>query len=169
MNHQRRAGIALAVIVVWVQFLTAGCDMKNESEKVSNDLVALRNLVEFHLPAKSARWEIFGTPEHTEGIPGPTDFITLIAELETSDPAPVIRRETGTAWIAPEAARPWLSGSFKLILEKNKNDIDLTRVPECSLFRGSLKSSGKPVHGFICTAPGRALIYLTLANYAEVD
>lgn len=149
--------------------ILTGCNMKKENTNTSNDVAGLRSLVELDLPVKNARWEVFGTPEYTGGVPGPTDFITLIAEIETSQ-STNIGRETGTAWIAPEAARSWLSEGFKLMLEKNKNSsVSLSQMRNCRVLQGKLKKTGKPVDGFICSDSNRALIYLTLVDYATTD
>ena len=112
----------LGIRVLCATFFLLGCNMKDEVSKVSSDLAALRNVVNFDIKTKSTRWEVFGTPEYTGGVPGPTDFVTLIAEIEPEDQKFFeIMPPTGEVWIAPEAARPWLSSTFRSMLEGNKN------------------------------------------------
>lgn len=142
--------------------------MKDDTTKVSDDSVGLRNLVELELPIKTVRWEVFGTPEYTGGVPGPTDYITLIAEVSPADQKTFeARQETGTVWIAPESARPWLTERFRLMLSTHRNTtVDLSRAFNCRRFEARIKTTGKIADGFICNDSGRSLVYLTLASYS---
>jgi hypothetical protein len=138
--------------------------MKND--KPSFDLAAFRDLVEVDVPITSIRWEIFGTPEYTGGVPGPTDYVTLIAEVETSS-QDMYRRSpaTGAEWIAPEAARPWLTEGFRAMLAKNRgNNADLPSSYNCRKLLARFKKDKMPVEGFICSDAGKSLIYLTLED-----
>jgi hypothetical protein len=142
--------------------------MKNETTKDSNDIAAFRNLLEIDFSIRTARWEVFGTPEYTGGVPGPTDFITLIAEVEPSDTKTFeARPKTGDVWIAPEAARPWLTEGFRSMLAKNRSTTtDLSSMFNCRKFQGKLKNNAKLAEGFICNDQEKSLIYLTLSDYA---
>jgi hypothetical protein len=159
----RRQSNLLAKVLL-IGTLIAGCEMANG--KSSNDLTGFRDLVETDVPATSVRWEVFGTPEYSGGVPGPTDYVTLIAELEPSDQEKFRSRpETGEVWIAPEAARPWLAKEFRSLLQKHANSTtDLSTMPDCRVLRAKIKKSGKPVSGFICNGAGRSLMYLTLVD-----
>lgn len=132
----------------------------------SDDLAELQKIIELDLVAKSIHWEIFGTPEYTGGVPGPTDFVTLIAEVPSLDELKLGGRpKAGAIWIAPEASRPWLSGVNRTMLAKFRNkSVDLSQFPNCRIASGKLKKTGKQVYGFICNGPVKALIYLTLAD-----
>jgi hypothetical protein len=136
--------------------------MKNE--KPSSEMAAFRELVQLDVPIKSVKWEIFGTPEYSGGVPGPTDYITLIAEVESSDDDGVQQGQpTGVVWIAPEAARPWLTEGFREMLAKNRgNDADLSSAYKCRRLQAKIKKDKTPVYGFICSDSGKSLIYLTL-------
>jgi hypothetical protein len=144
---------------------STGCDM--EKQKVSDDIVEFRSLVDTDLGAKSVRWEVFGTPEYTGGVPGPTDYVTLIAEVEPWDQERFeARPETGKQGITPEAARPWLSEGFRSMLAKHRNDsTDLSSIYNCRKFEAKIKKSQRPVNGFICNDSGKSLVYLTLADH----
>lgn len=144
--------------------LSVGCSRENQLRKVSDNLVELREIIDLQIAAKSARWETFGTPEYNGGVPGPTDYITLVAELESeSSELETNKIPTGITYIAPEAARPWLSDEFRTILAQNKNtDVDLSRKADCRKYATTLKKTGKPVGGFVCSKSGRMLLYLTL-------
>lgn len=61
--------------------------MDDKPPGVSNDITALRDVVDMPVDLNWARWKIFGTPEHTAGVPGPTDYITRVAELELAPPS----------------------------------------------------------------------------------
>jgi hypothetical protein len=132
----------------------------------SDDLAELQKIVELDLATTSIHWEIFGTPEYTGGVPGPTDFVTLIAEVPSLDELTLRTRPQANAmWIVPGAARPWLSGVNRSMLAKFRNtSVDFSRLPNCRVANGKLRKTGKQVHGFICNGPVKALIYLTLAD-----
>jgi hypothetical protein len=129
-------------------------------------LAELQRIVELDLIAKSIHWEIFGTPEYTGGVPGPTDFVTLIAEVPSLDELMLEERQKANAiWITPSAARPWLSETNRLMLANFQNtSVEFSRLPNCRVANGKLRKTGKPVYGFICNGPVKALIYLTLAD-----
>lgn len=146
-----------------------GCSMKDEVTKVSTDVAALQKIVHLDFTPTSARWELFGTPEYIGGVPGSTDFVTLIAELAPLDEK-AFRASTpaGKVWIAPESARPWLAGPFHAMLDKNKNmTIDLSTHSDCRPFNATLKQTGKNVKGFACSNAGKLLVYLTLADNSQ--
>lgn len=153
-------------IVVLCALFSTGCDMKNEQPKVSSDIAAFRNLVDMNLGVETARWEVFATPEYTGGVPGPTDFVTLVAEVTPPDRKAEQSHGTGSIWIAPEAARPWLSEEFRSLLTKHGNtSVDLSSMLNCRKLDGKLKKTGKPIEGLICTRAEKSLIYLTLSDY----
>jgi hypothetical protein len=154
-----------AVCVFFMLFLL-GCNMSDEDSKSSTDMAALRNTVNLDIPAKSIRWEIFGSPECTGMVPGPTDYMTLIAELEPSDAKTFSAMPAGDKTRAvPESVRRWLGESFRSMLEKHKYlTIDLSVESNYRPLKASLKSTGKPVDGFICSDGIKFLVYLNLAG-----
>jgi hypothetical protein len=156
-----------ALMITAAILFLEGCSMEDPKPGVSDNLSALREIVNIQIPAKSARWEIFGTPEYTGGVPGPTDFVTLIAELTPTEPNWLDSKKepTGDIYVAPEAARPWLSEPFRRLMEKNKNiSADLSSQLTCRKYETSLKKTGKQVNGFACSNADRLLIYLTLSS-----
>lgn len=161
VSNMKRIKQALSAVAIT---LLQGCSMEEPKTTVSNDLAKLRDTINLQIPTKSARWEIFGTPEYQGGVPGPTDYITLVAELQ-SDKSWFDENKsmTGETFIAPEAARPWLTSEFRQILEKNKNsNVDLSGKANCRKFSTILKKTGKPVEGFVCGSSDSVLLYLTL-------
>ena len=101
------AAICASVVAVLLVFFRSGEDA---AAKVSTDLDALRNTITLDIAANAGTWEIFGTPEYRGGIPAPTDYVTVIAELSLADAGAAFPREpAGRRMVAPEAARPWLS------------------------------------------------------------
>jgi hypothetical protein len=141
--------------------------MKDESPRLSTDIAAFHKLIEIDITGNSVQWEAFGTPEYTVGVPGPTDYITLIAEVEPADQSSLdMKEQTGKVWIAPESARPWLSSSFRSMLENNKNtEINLSSKFPCRKIQATLRKTSKPIDGFICIDAGKMLIYLTLDDF----
>lgn len=97
--------------------------MDDNKKNVSEDLVALNAIVPVPAETQSARWEILGMPEYTGGVPGPTDHMTLVAELESDENLWTTLPKEGPAdvYIVPKAARPWLSNDFRQLLDKSKN------------------------------------------------
>lgn len=84
--------------------------MDESKSKVSSSADELHRIADIPFSAQSVRWEIFGTPEYHGGVPGPTDFITLAAELKHVDQNWLERLpdEEGSEFIVPGAVRPWL-------------------------------------------------------------
>lgn len=144
--------------------LLAGCSPDVSKPGVSNDLVKLRGIIDLQIPTKSARWEVFGTPEYTGGVPGPTFLITLVAELHSEEsPFDAQNERTGSVYIAPEAARPWLSEDFLQTLDADKGKkVDLSSKANCGKFATTLKKTGEPIKGFVCANAGRTLLHLTI-------
>jgi hypothetical protein len=160
-----KAARALAMLSTAAVLCISGCSAQDKKTKVSDDIKALQQLVDISADLKSARWEMFGTPEYDGGVPGRTDYMTLVAEIE-----PITHAESFTAgtsdkriYIVPEAARPWLSSRFRSILEANKNaNIDLGTTAGCHVYSAKIKKSGRVVSGFSCEKSKKVLLYLAL-------
>lgn len=141
--------------------------MDESKSKVSSSADELHRIVDIPFSARSVRWEIFGTPEYHGGVPGPTDFITLVAELKHVDENWLERLpdEEGSEFIVPGAVRPWLDRSFQDILRKNQNTtLVLPSANNCRVLKARLKKTSAPVKGFACRDSDSALIYLTLSS-----
>jgi len=148
-------------------FLLGACSFEDQSPQ-SEDIAALRALINIPIEAKSARWDIFRTPETgSRGVPGPDDFTTLVAELDhEQDWFSSLKEPTGDIFIVPEAARPWLTKEFHDLLQRNKTSYaDLSSQADCRKYATSVASSGRKVKGFACKAAGRTLLYLTLDSH----
>lgn len=156
----RTTGAIAAVFIVapLVAFLWS-----SQASRESDDLAALQDIVAVPDGATSARWEIFGTPEATGLVPGPTDYYTLIAELQ---PALASTVEAAGALdddipVMPEAARPWLSDGFRALMEQSRNArLRLSAHKNCRAYQTTVRKSGRLVQGFLCTDAGRTLLYL---------
>ena len=153
------------VTVSAIAILLGGCSMDDNKSKVSDDVSALRNILILPAGAQSARWEIFGTPEYTGGVPGPTDYMTRVAEIKLPDGSNEFSTNSGqeSVYIVPEAARPWISNDVRSILDSHKNStLDLSTTKDCHAYTAKLKQTGNPVNGFACAKPGRVFLYLSL-------
>ena len=165
LQKPAKAGHALAMLATAAVLCISGCSAQDRKLNASADVKALQQLVDLAADLKSARWEMFGTPEYEGGVPGHTDYMTLVAEIE-----PVTNAESFTSgtndksiYIVPEAARPWLSSHFRSILEKNKNaNIDLATTAGCHVYDAKVTKSGRKVSGFSCEKSGKVLVYLSL-------
>lgn len=137
-----------------------------ERPHVSDDLAALQYIVAVPAGVTSARWEIFGTPEATELVPGPTDYYTLIAELQPAlaPAAEATGAQRDAIPVMPEAARPWLSDGFRALMEQSRNaHLSLSTHKNCRAYETTVRKSGRRVRGFLCTDAGRTLLYLDVS------
>jgi len=169
VNRKLNVGFNKIILTVLANILLIGCNMKSESRKMSTDLSALQKIVILDMAPTSVKWEIFGTPEYTGGAPAPTDYITLIAEISSTENDKFKSMQpAGDIWIAPESARPWLSIYFRTMLEKSRNvTVDFSKRPECRSLIATLRQTKKMVKGFSCNRDGRTLLYLTVADYTK--
>lgn len=131
----------------------------------STSLAEFNQFIDTDIPASAVTWETFGTPEYTGGVPAPTDYVTLVAEITLAKDWPVNAEKIDLAAIAivPEAARPWLSLNFRAMLMKYKNQsVELPAKYACASYQARLRKSGRLVPGFICPDSGKLLLYLVL-------
>lgn len=141
--------------------------MDDNKNSVSEDVGALKSIVQLPAETTSARWQIFGTPEYTSGVPGPTDYMTLIAELNPDDKLWTALPNEGPAdvYIVPEAARPWLPNEFRMLLDKSKNaNLTVSNKNNCKPYATRLTKTGRQVSGFICKGANRLLLYLIVLS-----
>jgi hypothetical protein len=99
-------------------------------------------------------------------VPGPTDYITLVPELEPADNwFASVKEPTRTTPVVPAAARPWLTSPFHRLMEKARNsNADLSTHADCRKYATTVKKSGRRVQGFVCHEAGKLLMYLTLSS-----
>ena len=158
--------IRTMVVCLVAMLLLTSCDSHKQPEP-SHDVTAFNHLIALDFPVKKVTWEIFGTPKYTGGIPGPTDYLTLVAEIEpegskTFTSFPPL---TTKAWIAPESARPWLDSDFHAFLSQYKNrTVDAMMAPHCRSVEAVLRKSGRPVAGLACQGSRNILIYATVSD-----
>lgn len=141
--------------------------MSDSKGKYSEDANAFNQLISLETPLSPIRWEVFGTPEYDDGVPGPTDYLTLIAEVQPIRDEIFKGLPTGkSVWIAPESARNWLNPKFQRFLTGSKNtSIDMTEVSDCRVLTGLAKKTSRPVTGMVCRGENSMLLYVTIANY----
>ncbi|AVR96791.1 hypothetical protein [Pseudoduganella armeniaca] len=142
----------------------SGCAPDNPP---SHRIEELDRHVTTDIPASAVTWQIFGTPEYTGGLPGPTDYRTLIAQFRGVPAGWIARQDApiGRVLVVPEAPRPWLAPGFRqLLADAHGNVVDLIDNRHCHPHIGYLRQSGRPVHGFICAQGGSVLLYLTLTE-----
>ena len=164
----RRA--ALGLLGIGIAATIAFCTLGEERPGPSSDLAALRQVVAIPEGVTSARWEIFGTPEYTGGVPGPTDYMTLVAELDLADDT-AFEADAPSHWppsVVPEAPRPWLSAAFRDRLERSRNkELDIAGEASCRPVRSRMSKSDRVVPGFACRAAGKTLLYLELLGPSD--
>jgi hypothetical protein len=159
------SGLLRFVSAVAIFNIFLGCNMNQA--KVSSDMSELKQLIGIDVPLSSGQWEVFGTPEYTGGPPGPTDFLTLIAELHPSDAQRFeeLSVPAGEQFVIPEAGRPWLSAAFRSMLFENRSQSKALHPKfNCKKYETTIKKSGRKVGGFVCNDGKAFLLYLTMAN-----
>lgn len=141
-----------------------GCRMDNKIP--STNLEELRSLIQIGNMASGAKYEIISLPESDNGVPSPTEYVVMIAELET--PKPISSRPvtpaSGQLGLIPRAARPWLSEDFRAMLKKYENNEFNFATQGCQEYSTVWVNDNSPVHGFSCNRDGRTLIYLVLQD-----
>lgn len=153
------------IYMISVLLLLSGCN--EDSPKSSKDMIAFNHIVAIDIPFKTVTWEVFGTPEHTGGIPGPTDYITLVAQVEPSDAANFDQLPSrGSVWVAPESARPWMQKDFQQLLRVHKGkEMEIAKKQNCKAITAVLKKSLKHAEGFVCRSGTKMLIYIPIASF----
>lgn len=157
-----------AALYLFAGLYLMGCTMEDQSSKFSTDIAKLQELVIFDFIPTSAKWEFFGTPEYTGGVPGPTDYVTLIVEFPSIQ-GKVFENMPAAAkiWIAPESGRKWLSDPFRLLLDKKKNETaDFSTNSDCRAISATLRQTRERVNGLACSRAGKLMVYLTIADYS---
>ena len=132
----------------------------------SNDISELRQSINLDIPIEEGTWEIFSTPQGARGVLGPTDYTTLVAEFKVKVTNFFYSLQSSATKVAivPEAARPWLSESFRLMLEKHKNSaVEINQLSSCKTYSTPVKKSGRVVDGFMCLNNTHLLLYLPLS------
>jgi len=168
VSHSKGRSTAFLALVLLALCLI-GFKILYHSSNVSTNVAQLQKLVDLGVAPTSAKWEVFSTPEYTGGVPGPTDYITLVAELTSVDEKAFLANpQAEEIWIAPESARPWLSENFRRMLATQKNlVIDFSKYSHCPTLPATLKQTGEKIKGLICEDAGRALIYLRISDYSK--
>lgn len=160
--------IPKSVILCLPLLMLTGCPMTQDNSRISTSVTDLKKLIELNREIISVRWELYGPPEEDDILPAPTEFITLIAELETPDTNWMLERDRipATGFIAPGAARPWLTPPLrKLMALADDESINSLQKFNCRKFTTRLRKSKESVDGFICFEAGKVLLYLVLDDY----
>lgn len=151
---------ALAVLLAW-------CNSFEDPEQSSTDIDALKRLINLQFPYTSARWELVPTPELSGAVPGPTDYITLIAEIGPRDD-----QEFSSLPIAEpfhpltNTARNWMNAEFRSLL--NISNAAFTGLPQhtdCRNVTGTLMRSSRTVTGHLCPSADRMLLYMVVVDH----
>lgn len=169
LASHRKSRMTVLITLILLAICLIGRRMIYDSGNVSTDITQLQKLVDFGAAPTPGKWEIFATPEYTGGVPGPTDYLTLIAELTSFDKKAFLANpQAEEIWIAPESARPWLSENFRRMLTKQKNlVVDFSKNEHCRSLPARLKETSEKVKGLICEDGGSTMIYLRIADYSK--
>jgi hypothetical protein len=163
-----RIDLTLRFLVTLSLALVAACT--SHQNRPSTSIAALRNLIDITLDIKHVQWEVFNTPEDSRGVPGPTDYVTLVAEITPSErgsPNGGVPR-TKPICIVPNAARPWMDRRFRPLASAclgGSNEI--SGGNHCYPMQVKLKKTKQPAAGLICHEREKALLYVTLTDRTE--
>lgn len=147
--------------------MLAGCILNEDQDKSSTDIVALKDLIALQFPYTNARWEVVATPEYKGGVPGPTDYMTLLAEIGPRD----VQRFSALPMAEPlrplpNSARTWMNAESRTLLDTTSTG--LRHQPECRTITGILTRSKRMVNGHLCTSQDRMLLYMVVVDYTVV-
>jgi hypothetical protein len=167
LGNLRVRGVVIVFLASLMLCTLFGCQIEAEKTNASSDANAFNKIFALDVAFESITWEMFDTPEYTGGIPGPTDFVTLVAQIEPPNDAKFEDRPLGVSiWIAPESSRPWLDMDFRNFLERSKSKtIDISRKEDCRKLTGILRRTSKPINGFMCKSGKKILVYIKVADY----
>ena len=142
----------------------AGCQKADTVP--STDLVELNSIVTVDIPSTVVRYELVTLPESGGFLPGPTDYVFLIAEYDVPKNTPnnVVAPTQAYEALMPRAGRPWLSEPFRAMLRKNAGNRLPLANSGCAPLSASITQSKRPVTGFSCRVENRVLAYLTLVT-----
>lgn len=151
---------ALAVLLAW-------CNSFEDPEQSSTDIDALKKLINLQFPYTSARWELVPTPELSGAVPGPTDYITLVAEI-----GPHNDQEFSSLPMAelfhpiPNTARSWMNAESRSLLStSNAASSGRPQHSDCRNVTGILMRSSRTVTGHLCPSADRMLLYMVVVDH----
>lgn len=157
--------ISISKLIFLSLFLTlSACKMNNHPS--NDDMNALNRIIRIDANFKSARWEVFTTPEYDGGVPGPTDYVSLVIEFDSSS-IHVVANDSrfGSIWIAPGSARPWITKQNQLFFKNFENKtIDISSQKNCSGISAWLAKTNKKIDGIFCQKSSTGLMYFTLED-----
>jgi hypothetical protein len=154
--------VSASIPVLFVAWLF----LPNIKPSPSSNISELGSIIKLSVSVQKVKWEIFETPENSDFVPpGPTDYVTLIAELQSTKGGSL----SGGAglneafWIPPEAARHWLSPKFKAMLENRSPSAPI--LQNCKVERFEVRKTGRIKDGLVCDDGELTLLIVTLYEY----
>lgn len=159
------ATIIVGCIIGFIWLVSAS----NGPRPVSENVDALREIVNLGVPITAVRWQISESPE-SGLLPNPEGVTSLVAEIELADPGWFKQRTTGPVAIIPEgnSARGWMGESFATTLRSLGEKHGTTPAGiECKKIEASVAKTNRPVDDFICRGNSNMLLYLTLDGYRD--
>ena len=143
----------------------AGCP--SPGDRMSSNIEEIRKQIVLDIPASGGRYEFFETPEYRGGVPAPTDYVTLVIELDNVEPAWIAARarKAEKVWVVPEVSRPWLSEPSKALLARaHLGKIPLASGDNCYQYSTQVRKSGRVIEGFTCAHARTVFVYLTVTQ-----
>lgn len=151
-------GLVLLVLswLVWPAWWTA-------APQVSTDLAGFQQKVQLPFVVAAVQWEVFGTPEYTGGVPGPTDLVTFMAVVQLPT-RPHLPPASPEAFVAPGSARAWLPTAWQPLVRRMAARQQVgPDAAACGQFSARMRQSGRPITGVLCARGQEALVWWTLS------
>ncbi len=120
-SEMSKRGLSRLLGLFCIAVAIAGCT--RDDPRPNTNVTALSQHIHLSMPPAAARFEIATLPERNdEGVPGPTDYVALIAAIRPQGPDNAIianQPRIGEAAAVPEAfLRAWLSEGEKDALQR---------------------------------------------------
>lgn len=154
---------ALTLLLSW-------CNSSENPKQSSTDIDVLKKLINLQFPYASARWELVPTPEFNVGVPGPTDYITLVAEIGPRDDQKFSSLPMAESFRPlPNTVRNWMNAESRILLStSNAASAGVAHHSDCRYVTGTLMRSSRTVTGHLCPSANRMLLYMVVVDHTVV-
>ncbi|WP_143707464.1 hypothetical protein [Uliginosibacterium sp. TH139] len=145
-------------------------DLATEGSQLSfsTNIDELRRYINIDSGLQVSQWEIFGTPDWEGGVPGPTDYLSIlfVGPTEHAQQKSAGDESHKVDFLPPNAVRAWLGSEEKEALQRILGRKSQVANAFCALRSFYAVKSNKSVEGFACILGTRTLYFVLLAEPA---
>jgi len=160
-NDKKTNASILIFIVAFVFSLHSNLAI-SEDEDVRTDMGELQEYLTLDQPINEVKWEIFGTPEWSHGLPAPTDYISIVISAPLTPNIKLKNTTRGRLFSTINSARPWLSSIEVKIMKMSSTYGTNKDKFNCAERKYFSKNTDTFVIGFECITEDRYLAYAIL-------